>query len=91
MTEISKSSLSLRRIDGEPPTPTYEELGAMASVYADAFAGMPWNEYTQCNEEGIFFGRETNPGDRCSSCGQAELVQAYPESETREYIAKELE
>ncbi len=91
MIDIPHSNLSLRRTEGTPPTPSYDELGAMASVYADAFAGMPWNEYTQCASEGKFFGKETNPGDVCTSCGETELTEAYPESETREYITKELE
>lgn len=90
MTEMPKFDLDLRRLTGEPPEPTTDELGAMAAVYADAFAGSPWHEYTKCVGEDKFFGRETQLGDLCSSCGEEALIEAYPDGETRKYITKEL-
>lgn len=90
MTKAYQSNLSLRRIDGTPPEPCLEELIDMASVYADAFAGSPWNEHTKCPAEGVFFGKETKSGEMCLNCEEAELVQAYPSNETQQYIKKEL-
>lgn len=90
MTERLISNLDLCRVESEPPTPTPDELQVMASVYADAFAGEPWNEYTKCPSEGEYFGNETNPGTQCASCGECKLVEAYPNEETQTYITKEL-
>jgi len=88
MTELLKPQLSLNRIEGEPPLPTPKELSNIAEVYANAFAGEPWNEYTKCIEEGKYFGNTTQPGDLCT-CGST-LLEAYPQQETEAYITGEL-
>ena len=89
MSEIYKPNLSLTRVEGDIPTPTKQELTDMAGVYADAFAGAPWNEYTQCPSSGDFYGRDTQPNKLCE-CGEAELVLAYPSPQTEDYITGEL-
>src|SRR3989344_3515203 len=66
-------------------------FGELAELYADVFAGPPWNEYTQCacNK---YFGRETRAGDICpdGECqNRSILVPAYPRIETGEKIKKE--
>lgn len=58
MSELYKPPLTLRHIEGQPPRPASDELTEMAEVYADAFAGPPWNEYTKCpsdNAAPIYF------------------------------------
>lgn len=84
-----KPNLYLTRVEGTPPKLTEADLGDIADVYAGAFAGAPWNEYTKCLVEGKFYGRETQIGASCE-CGQGELVAAYPRTETEKYIAAEL-
>jgi len=64
------------------------DLANTASLYANIFSGPPWNEYTQCTVDKIFFGKETKPGELCNKCG-SELVLAYPLDETKDYIKKE--
>ncbi len=89
MNEIIKPELALTRVEGDHPTPSEVELGQMAEVYANAFAGTPWHEYTQCPVDGEFFGRETQPGQICSRDGAA-LELAYPQEDTEKYITAEL-
>jgi GNAT superfamily N-acetyltransferase len=84
------SKLSLERVPGSPPLLREPELQALSSTYAEVFAGEPWNEWTRCPDEDVFFGKETNPGDSCSSCN-VPLAPAYPLQETMEYIHKELQ
>lgn len=64
------------------------DLGITADLYAEIFAGPPWNEYTNCGGCKKFFGLQTKPGDNCGSCGM-ELALAYPFEETKEYIIDE--
>jgi len=48
--------------------PSDDELTNIAEVYANAFAGEPWNEFTWCKAEEKFYGPETEIGDKCN-CG----------------------
>lgn len=89
---IEHGNLALERIRGKPSSVTRDDLEIIATLYARAFAGRPWCEYTVCSVEGLFFGRDTNPGDRCSTPGCiGTLVLAYPLEQTIEYIRQELE
>lgn len=64
------------------------DLTPMAELYAQVFAGPPWNEFTMCTGCKKFSGLSTNPGDGCSSCGKM-LVLAYPVEKTKNNIAKD--
>lgn len=64
------------------------EIEAVADLYADVFAGEPWNEVTRC-ACGKFFGAETSIGEPCP-CTECALMAAYPRPETVGYIKKEL-
>jgi len=65
-----------------------KDLAKVAGLYADVFAGAPWNEYTQCPGCSEFFGLETNPGEACKCCNGT-LSLAYPKEKTEKYILKE--
>lgn len=90
MSELYKPPLTLRRIEGQPPRPVSDELTEMAEVYADAFAGPPWNEYTKCPSDNAFYGRETEVGEPCPD-DNVPLELAYPQEATEEYIINELD
>ena len=64
------------------------EVEAVADLYADVFAGDPWNEVTRCACS-KFYGAETNVGEPCP-CNDCVLMAAYPRTETVGYIKKEL-
>lgn len=82
MSELYKPPLTLRRIEGRPPRPASDELTEMAEVYADAFAGPPWNEYTKCPSDNAFYGRETEVGEPCPD-DNVPLELAYPLNPTK--------
>lgn len=67
--------------------PEQSKLVKIARLYANAFAGDPWNEYKVC-DSGHYFGRQPELNS-CTNCGQP-LKIAYPEESTSEYIAKEI-
>ncbi len=80
---------TLERVPGSPPELDEQTLDALAGeIYPGVFRGKPWNEAWQC-PEGEFFGLDMQRGDPCPSCGGL-LTEAYPLSETRERIVKEL-
>lgn len=87
---LQPSQLFVEKIPGEPPSLENPLLEELTNVYADVFAGPPWNEYTQCSTQGTFYGKETKPGENCSCCNM-QLALAYPFLETKEYITKELQ
>lgn len=58
------------------------DIEPVAQLYADVFAGPPWNEYTQCGECNKFSGKETHAGDACPHCQTGSLNLAYPLDET---------
>lgn len=61
----------------------------LAKIYANVFAGPPWNENTRCLDCEQFFGLDTQIGQTCiNGCGNL-LIEAYPLAETKEYIAEE--
>lgn len=87
MTEKIKSNgIEIKRIDPKKDVSMFRSL---AKVYAEVFAGPPWNEYTICPSSQKFFGKETKIGGKCPECS-ALLSSAYPLEETGEYILKEL-
>lgn len=78
-------------IEPQPRIETFNpkaDLQQVTMLYAQVFAGPPWNEYTKCTGCFEFFGLQTKPEDLCGNCGN-QLVLAYPEKETKEYILKE--
>lgn len=68
--------------------PEKSKLLKIVRLYANAFAGDPWNEYKIC-QNGHYFGRQLSELTSCTNCSQP-LKIAYPEEETSEYIAKEV-
>ena len=64
------------------------DLTPVANLYAQVFAGPPWNEYTVCSGCEKFSGLSTNPGEDCTSCGKM-LTLAYPVEKTKNYIIKD--
>lgn len=65
------------------------DMEQLAKVYANVFAGPPWNENTQCQGCDQFFGLNTQVGEACiNTCGNM-LTEAYPLEETSEYISDE--
>lgn len=64
-------------------------ISRVADLYADVFAGPPWNEATKCLTSGSFYGPDTQAGAPCPDC-KAPLSEAYPKDETTEYILGEL-
>jgi len=88
---MSTERLYLERVAGNPAMLGCARLGALAALYANVFAGDPWNEYTACSVDNTFFGRTTQPGDSCPQpdCNGI-LALAYPQEKTADYIAAEL-
>ncbi len=68
--------------------PEKSRLENIARLYAAAFGGPPWNEYTVCPNS-HYFGRQLSELTSCTNCSQP-LKIAYPEEETSEYIATEV-
>lgn len=66
-----------------------KDLTPTAKLYAEVFAGPPWNEYTKCTGCKEFFGLESKPKLPCNNCGQ-ELTLAYPINETERHIINEI-
>ncbi len=64
-------------------------INGMADLYANVFAGPPWNEVTKCVKSNTFYGSDTQAGKPCPDC-QAPLMEAYPKDETTSYILREL-
>ncbi len=78
------NEITFRQIDAASPN-----IGEVADVYADVFAGSEWNEYTKCPIDGKYYGMTTTPGE-LSACCEAPLGLAYPRDETADYIRREL-
>lgn len=66
-----------------------KDLTSAAQLYAEVFAGPPWNEHTRCPNCSNFFGLESKPGLSCGNCGK-ELTLAYPTNETEQYILDQI-
>lgn len=66
-----------------------DRLTNLAKLYAEVFAGPPWNEFTKSVGCDRFFGQDTRIGDPCPTCYDI-LQEAYPLEETILYIQKEL-
>lgn len=65
------------------------DMEQLAKVYANVFAGPPWNENTMCGGCDQFFGLDTKAGQVClNACGNI-LKEAYPLGDTSEYITDE--
>lgn len=65
------------------------DLTSTAELYAEVFAGPPWNEYTKCTGCNEFFGLESKPIIPCNICGK-ELTLAYPADKTKKHILNEI-
>lgn len=66
-----------------------EDIMQTALLYAEVFAGPPWNEYTVCGSCEQFQGQETQVGDNCPHC-EGTLQEAYPLQSQTETIRKEI-
>lgn len=84
-------SLRLERIQDSLLDRGSYDLESLAKLYAQVFAGEPWNEYTVCPASGAFFGAATTPGETCpdDDCHNR-LEPAYPLDKTVDYITTEL-
>lgn len=84
----------MKEFENNPVEPRIEKFNAekdldqIASLYAEVFAGPPWNEYTRCIDCKEFFGLESKQDDPCLNCG-SQLTLAYPIAETKGYILDE--
>ncbi len=65
-----------------------QDLIKISELYAEVFAGPPWNEYVRCMDCKEFFGLGRKPEDRCSNCS-GNLTLAYPLDETKRYVMDE--
>ena len=65
------------------------DIPEVSRLYAQVFAGPPWNEYTIC-KKGRFFGLDTEPEQVCGCGCRSRLTLAYPEDKTVGYITKEM-
>lgn len=70
---------------------TEADLVEISKLYADVFAGPPWNENTKCPVTENYFGLETKPGIKCPEANCSGILQeAYLLSDTIKCIAKEI-
>lgn len=81
----SKDILQIKSIDKA----NIDQIRQLAGLYADVFAGPPWNEVTKCATSSKFYGKDTQAGTPCPDC-QNPLLEAYPKDETVGYILGEL-
>lgn len=65
------------------------QIDRVAKLYADVFAGPPWNEATKCASTDSYYGLDQPVGSPCPDC-QTPLLEAYPRQDTISYILKEL-
>ncbi|HLC94500.1 MAG TPA: GNAT family N-acetyltransferase [Patescibacteria group bacterium] len=72
-----------------PESKERSRLTNLACLYAEIFAGPPWNEFTRSPGCSMFFGQDTKIGDMCPNCGDM-LKEAYPLDESVSYLKKEL-
>lgn len=63
------------------------QLSELARLYAEVFAGPPWNEAVKCDSCEKYQGRSVLIGSPCS-CGGS-FVEAYPLLATIDYIKSE--
>src|SRR5260221_12034160 len=63
-----------------------KDVEQVAKLFADAFAGPPWNEYTKCGDCSQFTGKDTHAGDKCPHCESGFLSVAYPLEVTVEMV-----
>ncbi len=68
-------------------TPT--EYTAVASTYAEVFAGEPWKEVSRCDRCSQFSSKSPLLEAGCT-CGGTFNLEAYPLVDTAQYIAQEL-
>lgn len=68
--------------------PEKNKLLKIARLYANAFAGWPWNEYKVCPNNHIT-GRQVTELTNCIKCNET-LELVYPEEKTADYIAEEV-
>lgn len=81
----SKDVLEIKNINPQDGV----QVGQLAELYANVFAGPPWNEVTKCVTSGSFYGADTQAGAPCPDCSTP-LSEAYPKDETIAYILQEL-
>ncbi len=86
---------------GGLPTPSYDitqqqeledqKLEKIASLYAQAFANSPWNEYKKC-PKGHYFGKDVS--ESAATCLAPNCTESlslyYPLQETKTYITQEM-
>jgi len=88
---MSGERLKLNKIDSNPADLSPPITESLAGLYANVFAGDPWNEYSVCPATGDFFGTTVQWGEPCPNeeC-DATLEPAYPLDQTVQYIRGEL-
>src|SRR3972149_7763438 len=65
---------------------------AVAAIYAQVFAGEPWNEVSKCPSCGKFSAAKVGESCTNSEClEKPQLVEAYPLPETAAYVRSEVE
>lgn len=62
---------------------------AVASTYAEVFAGEPWKEVSKCKKCGGFSAQSPSQAQACE-CGGNFSLPAYPLDETTAYVGQEL-
>lgn len=87
ITKPISEQLEVYKFDCEG-IPEAKKLPRIAKLYANAFAGAPWNEYKVCPNN-HYFGLKQAELTNCTDCNQ-DLKLAYPEKETADYIAREV-
>lgn len=81
----SKEIVQIKNIDPS----NWDEINQIADLYANVFAGPPWNEATKCPLGTSYYGSETQAGSPCPDC-QEPLLEYYPKDETIISILEEL-
>lgn len=81
----SKEKIKINNID----TSNGPQISQLADLYANVFAGPPWNEIARCTNTQAFYGAENQPGSACPDCS-IPLEEAYPQESTIKYILGEL-
>lgn len=61
----------------------------LATLYAEVFAAPPWNEVWRCPSCDRFYGPNYSQ-ESLSPCCATQLINAYPEKQTIDYIFREL-
>jgi hypothetical protein len=87
--ESSSFQNKILTLSGEEAIKDLRLIESIANLYAQVFAGPPWNEFCRCSCCNKFYGQEQSIGLPSPCCSEP-LIEAYPLAETSDYIRKEL-